>query len=78
MTMKGGQNMAILIDMKMPASCGTCPIKSWYPGDGAYVCPFTGVEALYIGRQDACPLIEVKTPRAPMSDEDLEESGFEL
>ena len=50
--------MSILIKgMEMPKSCGECAIKSWDGEDD--VCPFSGISALSIGRQDDCPLVPV-------------------
>ena len=43
--------------MEMPKSCCECAIKSWNGEDD--VCPFSGVSALGIGRQDDCPLVPV-------------------
>ena len=43
--------------MEMPMNCEECSIKSWDGED--YVCPFSGVVTLSIGRQDSCPLIPV-------------------
>ena len=43
--------------MDMPKNCEECAIKSWDTVD--YVCPFSGVPTLCIGRQDDCPLIPI-------------------
>ena len=51
--------MSVLIKgMEMPKSCLECKIKSW-DEDGDYICPFSEVVCLNIGRQYDCPLIEV-------------------
>ena len=50
--------MSVLIKgMKMPKNCCECPIKVW--GYEGYICPFSGIEALNIGIQRDCPLIEL-------------------
>lgn len=50
--------MSILIQgMEMPENCAVCPIRSWNGEDD--ICPFSKVEALPIGRQVKCPLIEI-------------------
>ena len=41
--------------MEMPSNCCECPLT--YYEDGT--CIFTGIEALSIGIQDACPLVPV-------------------
>lgn len=46
----------IQIDMDMPDNCEVCPIKAWE--EEGYVCPFSGIPALNIGRQLDCPLRE--------------------
>ena len=46
----------IQIDMDMPDNCEVCPIKAWE--EEGYVCPFSGIPALNIGRQSDCPLRE--------------------
>ena len=51
--------MILIKGMEMPENCTLCPILTWYDGDGDYVCPFSGVSALNIGRQDDCPLVPV-------------------
>lgn len=54
--------MSILIKgMEMPKSCCECAIKSWDGEDD--VCPFSGISALSIGRQDDCPLVPVPPHR---------------
>ena len=69
--------MAILIpDMEMPENCCVCPVNDEVCHRGyEYLLKHT---ELYDKRADDCPLIEVKTPKAPMTDRELEESGFEL
>ena len=50
--------MSVLINgMEMPTNCCECTIKSWDGEDD--VCPFSGISALSIGRQDDCPLVPV-------------------
>ena len=47
-------------DMEMPQNCEECDLKVWDEYDSVdYVCPFSGVIVLNIGRQGSCPLIEV-------------------
>ena len=49
--------MSIIIkNMGMPKNCAECAIKSW--DEEGYVCPFSGIPALNIGRQNNCPLME--------------------
>lgn len=43
--------------MEMPTSCEDCSIKSW--DCEGYVCPFSGIDTLNIGRQRDCPLAPV-------------------
>ena len=70
--------MSILIpDMEMPSNCAECRFNmdSWcyaYPQQKTYE-PTHEVD-----RTCWCPLVEVKTPRSPMSDKDLEACNFEL
>lgn len=50
--------MSVIVNgMEMPKNCEVCDIKSW-DNDG-YVCPFSGVMTLNIGRQGSCPLGEI-------------------
>lgn len=59
--------MSVLIKgMDMPDNCEECKIKSWDEGENDYVCPFSGVMTLSIGRQNDCPL-EEQEPCAEMS-----------
>ena len=53
--------MSILIkDMNMPQNCEECDLKVWDEYDNIdYVCPFSEVIVLNIGRQGSCPLVEV-------------------
>ena len=53
--------------MEMPKSCCECAIKSWDGEDD--VCPFSGISALSIGRQDDCPLVPVP-PHGDLIDRD--------
>lgn len=47
-------------DMEMPQNCEECDLKVWDEYDDVdYVCPFSGVIVLNIGRQGSCPLVEV-------------------
>ena len=51
--------MSVLIKgMDMPDNCEECKIKLWDEGENDYVCPFSGVMTLSIGRQNDCPLEE--------------------
>ena len=43
--------------MEIPENCAVCPIRSWNGEDD--ICPFSKVEALPIGRQIKCPLVEI-------------------
>lgn len=53
--------MSVLIkDMEMPRNCLECKIKAWEEGFNEYVCPFSGIICLSIGRQDDCPLVELE------------------
>ena len=59
--------MSILIKgMKMPQNCCECPLT--YYEDAS--CLFTGIVALSIGRQAACPLVEVP-PHGRLIDADV-------
>ena len=44
----------VVIGMDYPNNCEECKIKSW--DIEGYVCPFSGVDTLSIGRQVNCPL----------------------
>ena len=70
--------MAVLIDMDMPSNCEECPVKAFDPGEDDYVCPFSGVATLNIGRQDSCPMREVSKTTCQMTDEELEAAGLEM
>lgn len=62
--------MSVLINgMKMPKNCMECAIRSWTE-DEWDVCPFSGIMALNIGRQNDCPLVEVPTPHGRLIDAD--------
>lgn len=55
--------MSVLIKgMEMPENCMDCKIKQYDEYEDDCICPFSGVVCLSIGRQDACPLVEVPTP----------------
>ena len=55
--------MSVLIrGIEMPENCLDCKIKQYSRYEGECVCPFSRVACLSIGRQDACPLVEVPTP----------------
>jgi len=63
--------MSVIIKgMKMPKNCLECAIKIWTEDEG-YVCPFSGIMALNIGRQNDCPLVEVPTPHGRLIDETI-------
>ncbi len=65
--------MSVLIKgMKMPKNCMECAIRSWTE-DEWDVCPFSGIMALNIGRQNDCPLVEVPTPHGRLIDERVAE-----
>ena len=49
--------MKAYLKVEMPTSCCECAIKSWDGEDD--VCPFSGISALSIGRQDDCPLVPI-------------------
>ena len=49
--------MSVMVNgMNMPESCLSCPFQEWDGEDT--VCYFTGISALNIGRQGACPINE--------------------
>lgn len=52
--------------MEMPRFCDECNIKAWDGED--YVCPFSGIPTLNIGRQNNCPLIEIPEPHGDLID----------
>ena len=56
--------------MEMPENCLECAIASWSPSGYDYVCPFSGIMTLNIGRQNDCPLVEVPTPHGRLIDAD--------
>lgn len=65
--------MAILIpDMEMPIACDDC-----FFTECIFNLTGSGMKQEN-GKSELCPLIEVKTPKAPMSDADLEACNFEL
>ena len=51
--------------MKMPKNCLECEIKAWEEGFSEYVCPFSGIICLSIGKQDDCPLVELPLVELP-------------
>lgn len=52
--------MSVIIKgMEMPENCMECDLKLWSPDEYDYVCPFSGIMALNIGRQNDCPLVGV-------------------
>ena len=60
--------MSVLIKgMEMPENCMECAIKTWTEDEGD-VCPFSGIMALNIGRQNDCPLVEVPKPHGILID----------
>ena len=60
--------MSVIIKgMEMPKNCLECAIKTWTEDEG-YVCPFSGIMALNIGRQNDCPLVDVPTPHGRLID----------
>ena len=70
----GGNRMSVYIkSMEMPTSCCECAIKSWDGEDD--VCPFSGISALSIGRQDDCPLVPVP-PHGRLIDADALKERF--
>lgn len=61
--------MSVLIrGMEMPENCLDCKIKQYDEYEDDCICPFSGVMCLSIGRQDACPLVEVPTPHGRLVD----------
>ena len=63
--------MSVLIKgMEMPENCMDCKIKQYDEYENDCICPFSGVMCLSIGRQDACPLVEVPTPHGRLIDAD--------
>lgn len=63
--------MSILIrGMTMPKNCQECKIKAWEEGFNVYVCPFSGIPCLSIGRQDDCPLVELSEKHGRLIDAD--------
>ena len=52
--------MSVIVKgMKMPENCEECSIKAWDDYEGYYVCPFSKIMTLNIGRQNDCPFVEV-------------------
>ena len=69
--------MAILIpDMEMPSGCNLCRLNNDTICMLINGCIYD--ETNGSTRRPDCPLVEVKTPRSPMSDKDLEACNFEL
>ncbi len=67
--------MSVLIKgMEMPKTCADCKLILY--ANGEYICPFSGIMALNIGRQDDCPLVEVKTPHGRIVDIDMILNGI--
>ena len=63
--------MSVLVrGMEMPENCMDCKIKQYDEYEDDCICPFSGVMCLSIGRQDACPLVEVPTPHGRLIDAD--------
>ena len=52
--------MVLIKGMKMPQNCEECDLKVLDEYDDVdYVCPFSRVIVLNIGRQGSCPLVKV-------------------
>lgn len=69
--------MSVIIKgMDMPSSCADCKLIIY--ADGTYVCPFSGIMALNIGRQDSCPLVEIPSPHGKIIDADAEIKRYGL
>lgn len=63
--------MSVLIKgMQMPKNCLECDIRGYDANAGEEYCPFTQIECLSIGRQNECPLVEIKTPHGRLIDGD--------
>ena len=66
----------LIKDMEMPQNCEECDLKVWDEYEFVdYVCPFSGVIVLNIGRQGSCPLVEVP-PHGRLGDLDKLEKMF--
>lgn len=61
---------AYIKGMKMSKNCLECEIKAWEEGFSEYVCPFSGIPCLSIGRQDDCPLVELPEKHGDLIDRD--------
>lgn len=55
--------------MEIPKNCWECSLSD-IDDDYGRCCLFSGIACLNIGRQDNCPLIEVKTPHGRLIDKD--------
>ena len=61
--------MSVIIKgMEMPENCVMCSIKAW--DEDGYVCPFSGIMCLNIGRQADCPLVELPEKHGRLIDAD--------
>ena len=62
--------MSVLIKgMNMPETCIDCNL-TYCDDDFGTSCCFTGVPCLNLGRQAACPLVEIPTPHGRLIDAD--------
>lgn len=68
--------MSVLIKgMEMPKNCWECSLSD-VDDDYGRCCLFSGIACLNIGRQDNCPLVEVKEPHGRLIDGDELKTAF--
>lgn len=71
--------MSVLIkDMEMPRNCLECKIKAWEEGFNEYVCPFSGILCLSIGRQDDCPLVALPEKHGDLIDRNTLKKDYRM
>ena len=65
--------MSILIKgngMMFPSNCLGCKLKIWEESEEEWICPFTGIVCLNIGRQKDCPLVALPEKHGRLIDAD--------
>ena len=61
--------MSVIVKgMEFPENCLKCDLRGYDANAGEEYCPFTQVECLSIGRQEACPLVELPEKHGDLID----------
>lgn len=74
--------MPVLIPIDIPPSCMDCPCSHYNPMLFSVTCAVSQTvmsdDEAKQGRVECCQMRDVKKINAPMTDEELEDAGFEL